>query len=433
MKKHIFFAGFLVLMIYGCSNKQTVEVNSNNSFPGYTQIASKDLSTTYYVNLNSVKFGTDGNISFQFIAVFPDKTYTIQEGSINLQGNLEALEGIKYTADGKLIGKSNATTFDITADKQGLKDLRLKVQEKAQEAFAIKNVVQITDAKDFIKSAKIQALLKETLGKSAYISFMDCVSDYSGDLQCNGAQRLFSAFMPHYAIDRCFTYVDLLTGRCIAACLDNLDVSIYGASAETELPKIVSDYFVQLRDERSATSDDSEFNLHFLQSGEPIVKQVNEVNQGSDQDTATTATKPEATAVNEEKTSSPTVSKTKDDGSYGVANQEVNSNLSASTMLINHFTLMTQNNDNAWNKAYDDFSAQWQAKQTLNEFITNNRDKWVLSGNPEESVVSEKQLRSSEANVIINMRYFTNDKRLFLFLLRKEGENWKIIKGSPVR
>ena len=104
--------------------------------------------------------------------------------------------------------------------------------------------------------------------------------------------------------------------------------------------------------------------------------------------------------------------------------------LSPGAMVVNHFSMMAKDDRNSWNLAYADLGSEWQARQSFKSFMTNNQGKWFLKGDPQEAVQSEKMLGPSAAQIVVNMRYFSNDNRLVRFVLEKKGDDWKFVKGT---
>lgn len=124
------------------------------------------------------------------------------------------------------------------------------------------DVEKFKEGLPFVNAPAIRELLLQTMGDTAYRKFRNVIADREegGDLEINGKERFFSEFLPHFATQQCFAYVDLESSRCVAGYLDEDEVSLYGANSKDELPQSVANYLAR-----------EDLKIHFLESGTPPV------------------------------------------------------------------------------------------------------------------------------------------------------------------
>lgn len=105
----------------------------------------------------------------------------------------------------------------------------------------------------------------------------------------------------------------------------------------------------------------------------------------------------------------------------------------AVNMLVNHFTLMSMEDESSWKQAYNDFSSEWKSRQTLSEFVKNNTGNWFVKGTSRDSIMHVSENGPDSLEVLVNIRQYTRDKRFFRFTLAIEDGQWKIVKGIPLK
>jgi Flp pilus assembly protein TadD len=270
----ILVTGALALtLLAGCASKSDTTEATSDRFPGFTQIDPKGNAAAYYVDLKSIKYDPSGPVTFKFVETMPDGSYIIQQGATGDGGKFFTTEAVKYSTDGKVIGKSGGNLVSVIDDSQGLKTLLEKIRQKADVTLKIAGVATITDGTDFVKSGPIKELLKRTMGEAGYKAFNEHGGDVGGDLKIVGPCRFLDSFVPHYAIQKSFAYVDLASGQCVAGCIDDSEISVYGATSGGDLPEAVKSYFQVVKNDRAEGPLAYVPNLHFLTAGEKIVEQ----------------------------------------------------------------------------------------------------------------------------------------------------------------
>jgi tetratricopeptide (TPR) repeat protein len=245
---------------------------TSERFPGFSQIDPKGKASAYYVDLKSIKYETNGAISFKFVETMPDGSYIIQQGATGDGGRFATTEAVRYSSDGRVIGKTGGNLVTVSDDSQGLQTLLARVKGKADVTLKIAGLSSITDGSDFLKSAPIKDLIRKTMGEDGYKAFNDHGGDLGGDLKVAGPYRFVDTFVPHFATQKSFAYVDLASGQCVSGCIDDSEISIYGAASESELPDAVRAYFQEVKNDRAQGPLGDTINLHFLTPGEKVIQ-----------------------------------------------------------------------------------------------------------------------------------------------------------------
>jgi hypothetical protein len=122
----------------------------------------------------------------------------------------------------------------------------------------------IDDPTKFLAKPPVKNLITQTMGKPVFDLFSQTMGNGPTDIASEGNERFLDTFISHNATQRAFLYIDLSNSRCIAACLDDADVSLYGATSKAGLPKLVKKFLTELESERGDS-----LNLPVI-SGTPV-------------------------------------------------------------------------------------------------------------------------------------------------------------------
>lgn len=478
--KRILLVIFTACLLTACSSKSTA--SNDSKYPGFTKVATEGPGSKFYVDTSSLK-RKDGLISFKLLQLLSDG-YAIQPAAIGTNGQFTSESGVKYNEDGTAAGELSGIPLSADLESQpGLSAVVNFVRNEYNRKNAIVGKFEESKALELLYGAyraDLNGVQRESLpipngqedtglpnegiarvflskefsiaGKQKHVVL---VATNSEDNECHACRPFTSAAI-----------FEQLDGKWqLWSEYPYIDVpGAYGKPANCSWRQIGTDKYGLVMDFTGGGQGYlcTVFNIVLLnKSGtEEVLTHTIDYSMDDpfDCDLKLEPSKKEfwdvtITATNVQKRSRVSQSNYRFSsdkyilfsGKPSSDIEQVNSpdnandyssivtsqNLSPfSKVVLNHFIKRAKNTDESWLLAYQDCSTQWKQRNSFTRF-SSYAGKWFVKDDANKAFLGDKLIDDSNAEVYVDMSYFTDLEQVFTIYLVKENGSWLIDKLSP--